>query len=103
MNESMVRVLFYHLRWAVCVLALAKIFTIVGTVLFDDVLFGVFEFGSSQTVDSTEFATNLLFWIGVFAGTVAWHVRTTPQGFERRRSVSGSTTSRKTATKVQVK
>jgi hypothetical protein len=61
MGETTVRVLFYHLRWVICVLAVAKIFTIVGAVLFDDVLFGVFEFaGSNTTVDATQFATDLL-------------------------------------------
>jgi hypothetical protein len=102
MGESTIRVLFYHLRWVICVLAVANIFTIVGAVLFDDILFGVFEFaGSSTTVDATEFARDLLFWIGVLAGTVAWHVRTTPQGFERRRSSGSPTTVRKSSIKVR--
>jgi hypothetical protein len=104
MGETTVRVLFYHLRWVICVLAVANIFTIVGAVLFDDILFGVFEFaGSNSTIDATEFARDLLFWIGILAGTVAWHVRTTPQGYERRHTLGASTAARKSSTKVQVK
>lgn len=84
MGETTVRLFFYHVRWAVCVLAVAKIFMLVGAMLFDDILFGTFDFATQNgVIDSTQFARDLLFWIGVLASTIAWHVRSTPQGFER--------------------